>query len=119
MSVPPPSSLFPGSRRAPLSRSRVTPAPNVKAALRCRAQSPNTAQLFYRLVAKRCAAQIFASSHWVQGAPLPPTAQVILPSPLPLPLHRFAPRLSLFQDRNALDAAFLTEPGRNPGWSSV
>ncbi len=33
------------------------------------------------VVAKRCAAQIFASSqHWVQGSPLPPTAQVILPS---------------------------------------
>ena len=32
------------------------------------------------VVAKRCAAQIFASSqHWVQGSPLPPTAQVILP----------------------------------------
>ena len=37
----------------------------------------------HRVVAKRCAAQIFASSHWVQRSPLPPTAQVILPSPLP------------------------------------
>ena len=36
-----------------------------------------------------------------------------------LTLHRCAPRLSSFQDRNASDAAFLTDPGQNPGWSSV
>ncbi len=34
----------------------------------------------HRVVAKRCAAQIFASSNCVQGSPQPPTAQVILPS---------------------------------------
>ena len=73
--------------RASLSAAGVIPAPTRAARRRERGRHPagtkflNTGQplalLLRRREKMRCA--VFASSHWVQGSPLPPTAQVILP----------------------------------------